>query len=292
MKLRGFRIELGEIESALRQHATVRESVVVAREDAPGDRRLVAYVVPANEAKIDGQALRGFLQEKLPEYMIPSVFVRLEELPLTPNGKVNRRALPAPDYDAQLQESYVAPRTPVEELLCGIWAEVLKVSRVGVNDNFFELGGHSLLATQVVSRVLPTFSVQLPLRALFESPTVAGMAERIEALRGSTATLATLSITRSSRDGAVPLSFGQQSFWFLDSLTPNTSLYNIFRAVRLRGELECPGLTASAGCADGSSRITAHGVFVRQRATGAGYCRGSGIPPGRNRPRSPVIRRA
>ncbi len=163
-------------------------------------------------------------------------------MPLTPNGKVNRRALPAPNYDAQLRESYVPPRTATEDLLCGIWAEVLKVSRVSVDDNFFELGGHSLLATQIISRVLPTFSVQLPLRALFEAPTVAGMAERIETLRGSATTLAPLAMTRSSRDGAVPLSFGQQSFWFLDSLTPNTSLYNIFRAERLRGELNIAAL--------------------------------------------------
>jgi amino acid adenylation domain-containing protein len=242
VKLRGFRIELGEIESALQQHGSVRQSVVLAREDTPGDRRLVAYVVPLNNGEMQSQNLRGFLQEKLPEYMIPSVFVALEELPLTPNGKVNRRALPAPDYNAQLHETYLAPRNPVEELLCGIWAEVLKVYRIGVNDNFFELGGHSLLATQIVSRVLPTFNVQLPLRALFESPSVAGMAGRIEASRGSASTTATLSIKRSSLDGAAPLSFGQQSFWFLDSLTPNTSLYNIFRAVRLRGELNVPAL--------------------------------------------------
>src|SRR5882672_9483490 len=247
VKLRGFRIELGEIESALRQHASVRESVVMAREDAPGDRRLVAYVVSANSAAIDSQQLRVFLQEKLPDYMIPAVFVALDEFPLTPNGKVNRRALPAPDYDAQLHQSYVAPRTLVEELLCRIWAEVLKVSRVGVEDNFFELGGHSLLATQVVSRVLPTFRVQLPLRALFEAPTISGLAQRIEALQGNTSALATASITRSSRDGAVPLSFGQQSFWFLDSLTPNTSLYNIFRALRMRGDLDVHALGQALG---------------------------------------------
>lgn len=242
VKLRGFRIELGEIEAVLRQHEAVRESVVVAREDVPGDRRLVAYVVPATGVSADTKKLRAFLQDKLPEYMIPSVVVELAELPLTPNGKVNRRALPAPDYDAQLQKNYVAPRTLTEELLCGIWAEVLKVSRVGVDDNFFELGGHSLLATQVVSRILPAFSVQLPLRALFEAPTVAGMAERIEALRGEPSTPEASSIPRTARNGSAPLSFGQQSFWFLDSLTPNTSLYNIFRALRLRGRLEVSAL--------------------------------------------------
>jgi amino acid adenylation domain-containing protein len=242
VKIRGFRIELGEIESVLRQHASVHECVVVAREDVAGDRLLVAYVIPANEAKIDYQELRGLLQAKLPDYMSPSAIVELADFPLTPNGKVNRRALPAPDYHAQLQGSYVAPRTPVEELLCGIWAEVLKVPSVGVNDNFFELGGHSLLATQVVSRALQTFAAQLPLRALFEAPTVAGMAERIENAGEDTTILTAKPITRSARNGAVPLSFGQQSFWFLDSLTPNTSLYNMFCAVRLRGGLNVSAL--------------------------------------------------
>jgi len=242
VKLRGFRIELGEIEAALQQHATVRESVVVAREDTPGDRRLVAYVVAFAGAKVGSKELRAFLREKLPEYMIPAVVMPLAELPLTPNGKVNRRALPAPDYDAQTHQSYVSPRTPTEELLCGIWAEVLKVSRIGVNDNFFELGGHSLLATQVVSRVLATLSVQLPLRALFEAPTIAGIAKHVEALRGDESISGASSIIPVSRNDLVPLSFGQQSFWFLDSLTPNTSLYNIFRALRLRGELNVPAL--------------------------------------------------
>jgi amino acid adenylation domain-containing protein len=241
VKIRGFRIELGEIESTLRQHAKVRESVVVAREDTPGNKILVGYVVSVTDAKVDSRELRAFLQDKLPEYMVPAMLVELPELPLTSSGKVNRRALPAPDYCAQLDESYVAPRTIVEELLAGIWAEVLKVPRVGVNDNFFELGGHSLLATQVVSRALKTLGAQLPLRALFEAPTVAGMAERIEASRED-ATLTTLPITALPRDNAAPLSFGQQSFWVLDSLTPNTSAYNIFRVVRLRGKLNVPAL--------------------------------------------------
>ncbi len=237
VKLRGFRIELGEIESVLHQHATVSESVVVAREDAPGDRRLVAYVVPANNAKIQSQELRRFLLKKLPEYMIPSVFVGLEELPLTPNGKVNRRALPAPEYDAQLHESYVAPLTPVEELLCGIWAEVLKVSRVGVNDNFFELGGHSLLATQVVSRVLQTFAVQLPLRALFEAPTVGALADRIHKLSNSQETAASPVIPHTARQEVPPLSFAQKRLWFLDQLEGASGSYNLSRAVRMTGRL-------------------------------------------------------
>ena len=174
--------------------------------------------------------------------VIPAAVVELAELPLTANGKVNRRGLPEPDYEGQLKESYVGPRTPVEELLCGIWAEVLRVARVGVRDNFFELGGHSLLATQVVSRVLQTFGVQLPLRALFEAPTVAGMAARVVLPSDDRSTSETVAITPSLRTAAVPLSFSQQSFWFLDSLTPNTPLYSIFRAVRLRGELKVSAL--------------------------------------------------
>lgn len=177
VKIRGFRIELGEIESALRQHAKVRESVVVAREDTPGDKRLVGYVVPFTEAKVDSRELREFLQNKLPEHMVPALLVELPELPLTPSGKVNRRALPAPNYDAQLQDTFVAPQTPVEELLCGIWAEVLKVSRIGINDNFFELGGHSLLAVRLFARIEKLCGKHLPLATLFQAPTVAQLAQ-------------------------------------------------------------------------------------------------------------------
>src|SRR5713226_1276741 len=174
--------------------------------------------------------------------MIPSVFVALEELPLTPNGKVNLRALPAPDYYAQLQESYVPPRTPIEDLLCGIWAEVLKVSRVSVNDNFFELGGHSLLATQIVSRVLPTFKVQLPLRALFEASTVGALAGRIQKLSNSEETAASSVIARTVRQEAPPLSFAQKRLWFLDQLEGASGSYNISRAVRMIGRLDVMAL--------------------------------------------------
>jgi amino acid adenylation domain-containing protein len=180
-KIRGFRIELGEIESVLGQHAGVREAVVLAREDSPGDKRLVAYVVPRQEPAPTINELRSFLKEKLPEYMIPSAFVLLDALPLTPNGKLDRQALPAPDQNRpEPEESYIAPRTPVEEMLAEIWAEVLKLDKVGVHDNFFELGGHSLLATQVISRVRNTFLVEVGVRSLFEMPTVAHLAKAIE----------------------------------------------------------------------------------------------------------------
>jgi amino acid adenylation domain-containing protein len=181
VKVRGFRIEPGEIEAALRQAPGVADCAVVAREDVPGDRRLVAYIVGEAEA----EALRAHLRRSLPEHMVPAAFVFLETLPLTPNGKLDRKALPAPEYAADA-DRYVAPRTPEEEVLAGIWAELLHVERVGVHDSFFELGGHSLLVTRVVSRVRQVFGVEVPLRALFEGPTVAELA-RVVAERGSVA---------------------------------------------------------------------------------------------------------
>ena len=181
VKIRGFRLELGEVEAALADHPAVRECVVLAREDAPGHRRLVAYVVPVQPSVPSGRELRSFLQGRLPDHMVPSAFVLLDALPLTLNGKLDRRMLPAPDQTRpDLDEAFIGPRTPVEETIAGIWGEVLKVERVGVHDNFFELGGHSLLATQVIARVRAAFEVELALRALFEAPTVAGLADRIE----------------------------------------------------------------------------------------------------------------
>jgi acyl-coenzyme A synthetase/AMP-(fatty) acid ligase/acyl carrier protein len=186
VKIRGFRIELGEIETVLDQHPAVRDAVVSAREGTPGDEQLVAYVVPGSQPRGLLTELRGYLQKKLPEYMVPSAFVVLEALPLTPNGKVDRKALPAPDPSGfRAENSYAEPRTPVEEQLVEIWEEVLGLERVGIHDNFFELGGHSLLATRVVSRVRKVFQVELPLLSLFEEPTVAGLAERIKVMQQS-----------------------------------------------------------------------------------------------------------
>jgi acyl carrier protein len=177
VKVRGFRIELGEIESALEQHPAVRETAVIAREEQRGNKRLVAYVVFNQNAEILTTELRSFLKEKLPDYMVPSAFVVLDSLPLTPSGKVDRRALPAPDSARPgAEDSYVAPRTPLEEVLAVIWCEILGLNQVGIHDNFFELGGHSLLATQVISRLRKVFEVEIPLRTLFESPTVEKLA--------------------------------------------------------------------------------------------------------------------
>jgi amino acid adenylation domain-containing protein len=180
VKVRGFRIELGEIEAVLSQCAGVWETAVVVREDVPGDKRIVAYIVAAEPAPtIDD--LRAYLQAKLPDYMVPAAFVIQDAFPLTPSGKIDRRALPAPDLTAALAETYVAPRTPLEEDLVAMWANVLKVERVGIHDNFFDLGGHSLIATQLIARVRAEFQVDLPLRRLFETPTIAGLAELITA---------------------------------------------------------------------------------------------------------------
>jgi amino acid adenylation domain-containing protein/thioester reductase-like protein len=193
VKIRGFRIELGEIEAVLAAHPAVREAVVLAREDRPGDKRLVAYLVPV---EVDGaaapvlnpQELRAFLQERLPEYMVPAVFVPMDALPLTPNGKVNRKALPAPATDRRdLKQTYVPPRTPLEEALATMCGQLLGVERVGMNDSFFDLGGHSLLATRFIFRIRDTLQVELPLRLLFEQPTIAGMARAIEQMQAGTA---------------------------------------------------------------------------------------------------------
>jgi amino acid adenylation domain-containing protein len=181
VKVRGFRIELGEIEAQLGEYPAVRAAAVLAREDTPGDQRLVAYYVGAEPVEVE--VLRTHLAERLPEYMIPAAFVHLDALPLTPSGKVDRKALPVPGGDAYLTRSYEAPEGDVEKALAGIWAEVLGRDRVGVHDDFFGLGGHSLLATQVMSRVARDMDVELPLRTLFESPTVAELAVRIDARR-------------------------------------------------------------------------------------------------------------
>jgi len=184
VKIRGFRIELGEIESSLNQHPAVREAVVVAREDNPGESRLVAYVWPDQNSCPTSAELRTFLKQRLPDYMVPSAFVFLDSLPLTPNGKIDHRALPAPDESCRkLEETYVAPRTPTEKLLAEIWSGVLKLQKVGIHDNFFDLGGHSLLATQLVGRIRGALQIDLPLRMLFERPTIAGLAEEIETSR-------------------------------------------------------------------------------------------------------------
>jgi non-ribosomal peptide synthetase component F len=180
VKVRGFRVELGEVEAALARHPAVRDLAVVAREGPPGERRLVAYLL-ADPAALPPAAARRFLAGRLPDYMIPAHFVVLPRLPLTPNGKLDRRRLPAPDEVLlDTRETFVPPQTATEEALAGIWSQVLGVSRVGRQDSFFDLGGHSLLATQVISRIRAQLQVEVPLRSMFETPTLAGLAGAVD----------------------------------------------------------------------------------------------------------------
>ena len=237
VKVRGHRIELGEIETALAQNDAVVECVAVVREDVPGDKRLAAYAVVRADAGVTAGHLRKQIAESLPEYMVPSALVILDALPRTANGKIDRKALPQPDVSAA-GEAYVAPRNLMEEVLCEIWAAVLKVERVGIEDNFFHLGAHSLLVTRVVSRIREAFSVELPLRALFEDVTVQRLAPRVEELLRSGERSAILPIVRANRDEPLPLSFAQRRLWFIDQLEPGNNRYNIPRMVRLRGVLD------------------------------------------------------
>lgn len=350
VKIRGFRIELGEIETILLQHPDVREAAVIAREDVPGEKRLVGYIVsnlipervpyqslcrvetddnrivevqtedisnggaclvevPLSWAKgkrvrlclklpiiseelwIDGCIawcqgkragveltltasekvlfnqsieyiletqhlwktlqrtisgnLRRFLQDKLPDYMLPSSFVMLNALPLTPNGKVDRRSLPIPDRNRWNQEQFVSPRTAVEEVLTKIWLKVLKLQQISVHDNFFDMGGHSLLATQVISRIRDTYQLNIPLRRLFDAPTVASLAESIEVQLNQNQEWHTWAIAPVTRNQNLPLSFAQQRLWFLEQLLPDSPFYNFPQTFRLFGQVNVKALEQS-----------------------------------------------
>jgi amino acid adenylation domain-containing protein len=251
VKIRGFRIELGEIEAVLKQHTKIQEAIVVAHDmvrDAErgyGDKQLVGYVVPQEGQVLEANDLRRFLQDRLPDYMVPASFVTLESLPLTPNGKVDRRALPAPDsLRPELETPFAPPRNPTEEMLVSIWSQVLGIERLGIHDNFFELGGHSLLATQVVSRLRQAFQIELPLHKLFEKPTVAELGECIRAARQEQLGLVAPPVAAVSLDRAA-LSFAQLRLWFLDQLEPGSPFYNIPLAIRLSGQLDVTALQHS-----------------------------------------------
>ncbi|MEV0174681.1 amino acid adenylation domain-containing protein [Streptomyces sp. NPDC050803] len=235
VKVRGYRIEPGEIEAVLLAHESVTRAAVLVREDTPGDRRLVAYVT----GTADPAELREHAARQLPEYMVPSALVTLDALPLTPNGKLDRRALPAPDSTAQ--PTGRSPRSPREEILCGLFAEVLGVERVGIDDGFFDLGGHSLLATRLVSRIRSTLDVELSVRQLFERPTVARLGAVLDTASGS----ARRPLTRAERPARIPLSYAQQRLWFLNRLEGPSPTYNMPTALRLDGALDRAALTAA-----------------------------------------------
>jgi amino acid adenylation domain-containing protein len=263
VKLRGYRIELGEIESVLSTHENVRDAAVTAREE--GQTRLAAYIVPENGKAPSAQELRYYLKQKLPEHMVPSAFMFLDALPLTPNGKVDRKALPAPDFK-QPENDFVAPRNHVEEVLAGIWCELLRLPQVGVHDNFFALGGHSLLATQVISRVRNALGTELPLQALFENPTVEQFAERHHKFAGDqTSSKPLMRRNNDDNDGDVELSFGQERLWFLEQLEPGLAVYNVPVALVLQGKLDIPALQRSL-----NSLVGRHGSLRTSFGTAEG----------------------
>src|SRR6185312_15345100 len=244
VKIRGYRIELGEIETALQEQERVRDVVVVAREEG-GEKQLVAYVVGRERGRIGrGNELREYLKGRLPEYMVPAMYVELEKLPLTANGKVDRKALPDPDRTSD-SAAYVPPRTLQEEMLCGVMEQILDIQPIGIRHNFFQLGGHSLLATQVVSRIRNLFGLELPLRILFEKPTVGEVAGELERLRMEGHELPVPAIKPVDRSRGLPLSFAQQRLWFIEQLGPGLGLYNMPFALRMQGQLQIDVLQKS-----------------------------------------------
>ncbi|MEU4554380.1 amino acid adenylation domain-containing protein [Micromonospora violae] len=234
VKVRGFRVEPGEVEAVLAQHPRVGQAVVVARADEPGDKRLVGYVVPAPGRTIEPAELRRFAGERLPAFMVPAAVLTLDRLPLTANGKVDRVRLPAPDY-APAARHYKAPRTPVEEMLCGLFAEVLNVSAVGVDDSFFDLGGHSLMVTSLAGRVRAALGVELPIQVVFATPTVSALADYIAGAAGAPVRLA---LGARPQTETLPLSFAQQRLWFQQKISGEAPTYNIPLALSLSGEVD------------------------------------------------------
>ena len=231
VKIRGYRIELGEVRAALARLDGVKQAVVIAREDRPGDKRLVGYVT----GTADPAEIRTALAERLPAYMVPAALVSVDALPLTPNGKLDKRALPAPEY--QDLDHYRAPANAIEEILVGIYAQVLGLKRVGVDDSFFELGGDSLSAMRVIAAVNTSLDADLSVRALFDAPTVAQLAHRLGTEAGRREPL-----VAGQRPAVVPLSFAQSRLWFIDQLQGPSAVYNIAVALRLCGRLDADAL--------------------------------------------------
>ena len=245
VKIRGFRIELGEIEAQLTDYPQVNQAIVIAADNERGEKHLVAYVSVAGESPANND-LRSHLRRKLPEHMIPSAFVLLESFPLTASGKINRLALPKPSRaELATREEFVAPRTPTEEVLASIWSNVLNLSNVGAFDDFFALGGHSLLLVRVAAQIHESFQIELPLRSLFEAPTLSALAELVDAARRTAERLENAALVVVPRDGKLPLSFAQERLWVFEQLEPDTGAYNISRVLRLKGSLDTAALEKS-----------------------------------------------
>ena len=234
IKVRGYRVEPGEVETVMRQHPGVKEAVAGVWEPSPGDQRLVAYVVASGAGACSAGELREHLRQRLPDYMIPSVVTFLDKLPLTPSGKVDRKALPEPDVSRTASTGHVPPRTHLEEELAGIWCGVLGVEPVGIEDNFFELGGHSILVTRLVAQVRKVLKMDLPLRAVFETPTIERLVERLETAPVN----APHALERRTDTPFLPVSFAQERLWFIDCLEPGSPLYNIPWATWFNGALD------------------------------------------------------
>ncbi|SDD36712.1 non-ribosomal peptide synthetase [Actinokineospora iranica] len=240
VKIQGYRVELGEIEAALTRLPAVRQAAVVVREDQPGDRRLVGYLVPEDSDATDAAAVRAAVADELPSYMVPAALVALPALPLTANGKLDRKALPAPDYASG--SAGRAPRSAREEILCGLFADVLGVERVRIDDSFFDLGGHSLLATRLVSRIRSALRVELAIRALFETPTAAGLSDALDAAAGARRSITAV----DPRPSLIPPSYAQQRLWFLNQFDDEQAVaYNSPVALRLSGALDRDAMAAA-----------------------------------------------
>ncbi|WP_193197373.1 non-ribosomal peptide synthetase [Nostoc sp. MG11] len=246
VKVRGFRVELGEVEAVLSKHPQINQAIAKVFGESAREKYLVAYFVPIQGQTITVEQLRNFLQDQLPDYMIPSAFVQMESFPLTPNGKVNRRALSEPTTSRpELAQTFVAPRTPTEEILAGIWRDVLGLEQVGIYDNFFNLGGHSLLATQVISLTRKAFKIELPLRSLFESPAIATLARTVEAASQQELSAEIIPLKAVWRDGVRPISLTQLEFWFFEQFYPGNPVYNLPLIYRVTGSLDVKALEQS-----------------------------------------------
>jgi len=246
IKLRGFRVELGEIETALARHPSVRECVVVAREQGTGngDKRLIAYFV-TEAATVSATELRAFISARVPDYQVPATFVELAALPLSANGKIDRLRLPEVELSRSgVSSEYVAPQSEIEIRLAKIWGEVLSLDSIGRNDNFFELGGHSLLAAQIAARIRSQFTFETPISTLFELPTIELLAERIATGGGDSVRI----IGKAERTDALQLSFNQQQFWLLDQVSPNRATYNVSTGLKIDGTLDIEKLQRVVDC--------------------------------------------